>query len=52
MFVKRVLIPYLAGFSFIAFILPEDYFIRIAYQYYHLQTLWMMNRPFYLATLP
>jgi len=43
MFTKQVLVPYLTGFSLTAFALPQDYFVKAAFQFYHLQELWMLG---------
>lgn len=50
--ITKVLFPYVLGFSLTAFLLPQDKFIRIAYQYYHLQGLWMQGERLYLAEIP
>jgi hypothetical protein len=36
MFIKKILIPYAIGFTATAFLLPEQHFAKIAYQFYHL----------------
>lgn len=52
MFTKQVLLPYVTGFSLTAFALPQDYFVKAAFQFYHLQELWMLGKPMYLEEIP
>ena len=40
-FIKQVAIPFSLSFSLMTFMLPDRYFQRMAFQYYHLQTQWM-----------
>ena len=49
LFLSRVLLPYAAGFSISAYLLPENQYNRIAFQVYHLQNCYMNGMPLELA---
>jgi len=50
--VKQVILPFSLSFGLLAFALPDRHFQRIAFQYYHLQSLWMAGEPLRLAEIP
>lgn len=49
---SRVFAPYIIGFTAVAFAMPQENFNRMAFQFYHLQSLWMADQPLYLAEYP